>query len=54
MAALGNGADCGICLQPLARLVEPVPRTEGSRLAVAMRSTLDGCAHMFCYGCISR
>ena len=55
MAALGDDADCGICLQPLARLVErDGPLSSPSRSLAFSRSTLDGCAHIFCYSCISK
>jgi len=57
MTSLGEDADCGICLQPLARLVERErdgQSSSPSRSLAGARSTLDGCQHMFCYQCISR
>lgn len=52
MAADGDG-DCGICLQSLARLVDPAP-APCRGLNFARRAELDGCSHVFCLACISR
>lgn len=49
----GGDGDCGICLQPLASLAEPVP-APCSGLNYARRARLDGCSHVFCLACISK
>ncbi len=54
MPAEGGGdGDCGICLQPLARLVEPM-HAPCNGLNYARRARLDGCSHVFCLACISK
>jgi hypothetical protein len=54
MPAEGGGdGDCGICLQPLARLAEPMS-LPCSGLNYARRARLDGCSHVFCLACISK
>ena len=43
--------DCGICLQPLAGLVENGGPCGG---LLGGRARLENCSHIFCYGCIAQ
>ena len=43
--------DCGICLQPLAGLLENSGPCGG---LLGGRARLENCSHIFCYGCIAK
>ena len=46
--------DCGICLQPLAGLLENGGPSGPCGGLLGGRARLENCPHIFCYGCIAK